>query len=333
MRRRDLLVGATAMMASLRTAHAEVAEVHIARQPGLGHLPLMMMEDQNLLQKHAAARGVPGLKVSYITLAGGAAMNDALLSNAIQFAAGGVPPLILLWSKTATTSFAVKGVAAMCSMPLLLNTTDPKIKTLRDFTDRDRIALPAVKVSVQAFFLQMGAEKELGASHRNDLDRLTVTLSHPDGMAAMLAGHEITAHFTAPPIQELELRHPGVHTVLNSFDVLGMPSTFDVVWASSKFVQSNPQIYAAFTAALDEAITSINGNKRAAAETYVRVERDTNDVDFIEGILHDPQMRFTTIPQAIQKFTDFMVRTNLVHRPSSDWKDIFFANTHNLPGN
>ena len=333
MRRRDLLVGGAAMVVGARAAHAETGEVHIARQPGLGHLPLMVMEDQHLLEKHAATRGVPGLKTSYLTLAGGAAMNDALLSNAIQFASGGVPPLILLWSKTAGTSLAVKGVAAMCSMPLLLNTSNPNVKSLRDFTDKDKIALPAVKVSVQAFFLQMAAEKELGAAHRNDLDRLTVTLSHPDGMAALLAGHEITGHFTASPIQELELRKPGVHTVLNTYDVLGMPSTFDVIWASSKFVQANPQVYQAFTASLDEAIAFINSDKKAAAETYVRLSKDSSDVKLIEEILDNPQVKFTTTPQAMQKYTDFMTRTGMIHRPSSDWKDLFFANMQNVPGN
>ncbi len=333
MRRRDLLVGATAMMAGLRTAHAESGQINIARQPGLGHLALMVMEEQNLLQKQAATRGISSLKVSYTTLAGGAAMNDALLSNAIQFASGGVPPLILLWSKTAGASFAVKGVAAMNSMPLLLNTTNPKVKSLRDFTDQDKIALPAVKVSVQAFFLQMAAEKELGEAHRNDLDRLTVTLSHPDGMAAMIAGHEITAHFTASPTQELELRKPGVHTILNSYDVLGMPSTFDIVWASSKFVAGNPQVYESFTAALDEAIAFINHDRKAAAETYVRVSKDASDVKLIEEILSNPQVKFTTTPQAMQKYTDFMARTNIIRHTSSNWKDLFFPNLHNLPGN
>ncbi len=168
---------------------------------------------------------------------------------------------------------AVKGVAAMNSMPLLMNTNNPRIKTLADFTDRDKIALPAVKVSVQAMFLQMAAEKELGPARRNDLDRLTVTLSHPDGMAALLAGNEITAHFTAAPIQELELRKPGIRTVLNSFDVLGEPSTFNVVWASSAFASANPKIVEAFAAALDEALAMIEADKAEAARAYVRSPR------------------------------------------------------------
>ncbi|MEH3062458.1 MAG: ABC transporter substrate-binding protein [Methylobacterium radiotolerans] len=333
MRRRDVLAGAAAFLASPVPGRAdEVGAVAIARQPSLGHLPLMLMEEQGLLQKAAAARGVAGLQARYLTLAGGAAMNDALLSGTIQFAAGGVPPLVLLWSKTEGTAMAVKGVAAMNSMPLLMNTSNPKVHRLADFTDRDKIALPAVKVSVQAMFLQMAAERELGAGRRNDLDRLTVTLSHPDGMAALLGGSEVTAHFTAAPIQELELRRPGIRTVLNSFDVLGEPSTFNVVWASSAFAGANPRVVAAFGAALDEALAAITADPSEAARAYVRLARDGSDVGLITEILKDPQVSFTATPRAVGKVADFMARTGTIRRRPESWKDLFFAGVHDKAG-
>ncbi len=311
---------------------AEIAEVKIARQPSLGHLPLMIMEDRGLLQKEAAKRGITDLKATYVTLAGGAAMNDAILSGAVQFAAGGVPPFILLWSRTAGTANPVKGVAAMNSMPLWMNTTNPNVRSLKDFTDKDRIALPAVKVSIQAFFLQMAAEKELGEARRNDLDRLTVTLAHPDGMAALFSKGEVTAHFTAAPIQELEARKPGVRTILNTFDVLGGPSTFNVVWATTQFAGANPKIFEAFAAALDEAIAVIRTDRAAAADTYVRLGRDGSDLALIESILADPQVIFTTTPQAMGRFVDFMTRTDMIKRKPVDWKEMFFPNVHGTPG-
>ncbi|HWW46671.1 MAG TPA: ABC transporter substrate-binding protein [Xanthobacteraceae bacterium] len=332
MKRRIVLIGLAAMMSAIGVARAELSEVGIARQPSLGHIPLMIMEDRGLLQKQAAARGIANLKVNYTTLAGGAAMNDALLSNVIHFAAGGVPPLVLLWSKTASSSLAVKGVGAMNSMPLLMNTNNPKIKSLKDFTAQDKIALPAVKVSVQAMFLQMAAEKELGPGHGNDLDKYTVTLSHPDGMAALLAKQEVTAHFTAAPIQELELRQPGIRTILNTFDILGQPSTFNVVWATSRFVKENPKIYEAFCAALEEAIGIINADKKAAAATYIRLAKDSSDQALIEQILNDPQVTFTTTPQAILKYVEFMARTKTISKGTNDWKDLFFQNVHDKPG-
>ncbi|MCE8422042.1 ABC transporter substrate-binding protein, partial [Rhodovulum sulfidophilum] len=136
----------------------------------------------------------------------------------IQFAAGGVPPLILLWSKTAGTSNEVKGVAAMNSMPLLMNVNREDIRSIEDFKPGDKIALPSVKVSVQAMVLQMAAAKIWGDENYGKLDPLTVSLSHPDGLAALLAKQEVTAHFTASPAQDMALRAPGVHTVLNSLD-------------------------------------------------------------------------------------------------------------------
>lgn len=329
---KTIAVAAAVMVAGLSHARAEVAEVRIARQPSLGHLPLMIMEDRKLLEKNAAARGVDGLKVSYATLAGGAAMNDALLSEAIHFAAGGVPPLVLLWSKTQNAPLAVKGVSAMNSMPLLLNTSNPNVKTIKDFTAKDKIALPAVKVSIQAISLQMAAEKELGADRRNELDKYTVTLSHTDGYAALLSKGEITAHFTAAPIQELELRQPGVRTVLNTFDVMAGPATFNVVWATSRFVDQNPKIYEAFVAALDEAIGVINADKTAAAEDYVRLAKDGSDVELIRQILEDPQVAFTTTPQKVGAYAEFMARIQMIKTAPDSWKDLFFPNMHDKRG-
>lgn len=155
---------------------------------------------------------------------------------------------------------------------------------------------------------------------------------HPDGMAALLAGQEVSAHFTAAPIQELELRRPGIRTLLDTFDVLGAPSTFNVVWASSAFVEANPIVHAAFTAALEEAVAFIAGDPKGAAQAYARLARDGSDVGLIESILAAPQVNFTTTSQAILRYVDFMARTKAIRRGARDWRDLFFANVHAKPG-
>ena len=55
-------------------------------------------------------------------------------------------------------------------MPLYLNTINPNVKTIKDFTEKDRIALPAVRVSMQAVILQMAAEKVFGEGQEHKLD-------------------------------------------------------------------------------------------------------------------------------------------------------------------
>lgn len=327
----SMLIAASVFLAAGGNAAAEVKEVNIAQQYGISYLPLMVMEEQKLLEKQAKADGLGDIEVKWSKFAGGNVMNDAMLSGDLQFASGGVGPFLTLWSKT-KSNIGVKAVAAMNSMPLLLVTRNPAVKTIKDFTDKDKIALPAVKVSIQAITLQMAAEKAFGPGQQNKLDAITVTQSHPDGMAALLSGSEINSHFTSPPFQYIELQNPAVHTVLNSYDVTGGPHTFNVVWASQKFADANPKTFAAFAKAFDESIAMINKDKKAAAELYVKVAKSKETVASVEKMLNDPQIEFTTTPKKMMTYVDFMNRIGMVKVKPASWKELFFPNAQNLPG-
>jgi len=324
-------VGATLLSATF-TVHAEPKELKIAEQYGISYLPLMIMEDQHLVEKHAKAAGLNDLKVTWAKFAGGNVMNDALLSNSLHFAAGGVAPMVTLWAKT-RGNYDVKAVAALNSMPLYLNTRNPNVKTIKAFTDKDKIALPAVKVSIQAVTLQMAAEQAFGPGQQNKLDRLTVSMSHPDAQAALLSGtSEVNSHFSSPPFQYQQLEKPGIHKVLDSYQVLGGPATFNLVWTTSKFRNDNPKAYAAFTKALDEAIALINKDKKWAAEAYLRISKDKDSVDDIVKMLNDPGVTFTTTPQNVMKYADFMNKIGSIKAKPASWKDMFFPNVHQVPG-
>jgi sulfonate transport system substrate-binding protein len=312
-------------------ARAELSEIKVAQQYGISYLPLMIMEERKLIEKYAKASGVT-VEVSWAKFAGGNVMNDALLSNSLQFASGGVAPFVTLWART-HGNLDVKAVAAINSMPLYLNSRNPAVKTIKDFSEKDKIALPAVKVSIQAVTLQMAAEKAFGEGQQNRLDPLTVTLSHPDGQAALMSGRsEITAHFSSPPFQYQQLKDPAIHTVLNSYDVLGGATTFNVVWTTSKFRDENPKIYAAFVKALDEATALINKDKNWAAQAYLRMSKDKDSLQEITRMLNDPQIVYTTTPQNMMKYVDFMLKTGTIKTRPASWKDLFFPNVYSLPG-
>jgi len=331
---RNLVVGAALAAALAFTSfavRAEMSEINVAQQYGIGYLPLMLMEEQKLIEKYAKAVGVD-VKVNWAKFAGGNVMNDALLSGSLQFASGGVGPLITIWAKT-KGNLDVKAVATLDSMPLYLNTRNPNVKTIKDFTDKDRIALPAVKVSVQAITLQMAAEKAFGEGQQGKLDPLTVTMSHPDGQTALLSGQsEITAHFSSPPFQYQQLKRPGVHTVLNSNDVLGGPATFNLVWTTTKFRNGNPKLYDAFVKALDDTIAQINKDKKAAAEAYLRISKDKDTVADILAMLNDPQIIYTTVPLNVMKYADFMAKIGMIKVKPDSWKNLFFPNIHGATG-
>ena len=317
--------------AALPAAHAEMSEIHVSRQYGISYLPLMLMEDQKLLEKHAKAAGID-VKVEWSKFASGAVMNDALLSGNLQFASGGVGPFTTLWAKTRGT-LDVKATSAINSMPLFLVTRNPNVKTLKDFTDKDKIALPAVKVSIQAVTLQMAAEQAFGEGQQNKLDHLTVSMAHPDAETALLSGRsEVTAHLGSPPFQYQELEHAGMHKVFSSYDVLGGPATFNVVWTTKKFHDENPKLYAAFMAALDEATAAINRDKRAAAEAYLRISKDKDSLDDIVKMLNDPAIVYTTTPNNVMKYVNFMYKVGSIKVKPDSWKEMFFPNAHGLSG-
>ena len=323
---------AIALLLCAQCARAEVSEVRIAQQFGVAYLPLMVSKKLGLIEKHAEKAGAGTLKVTWATFSSGADMNTALLAGTLDFASGGVGPVLQIWGRT-RGNIDVRAVAALGSLPLYLNTINPGIKTIGDFTGRDKIALPAVKVSIQAVILQMAAAQLFGEANYSALDTLTVGMSHPQATAALLsAGTEITAHFTSSPFQEQQLQDTRVRRVLNSYDVLGGPATLNSLYATGKFRTDNPKVYAAVVAAQREAMTIINRDKAAAARIYVDEEKSRLAPEFVLKILSDPQFIFTVAPQGFMRFAEFMYKTEALKSRPASWKDVFFPEMHGENG-
>ena len=328
-----LAVGAGIAALLSLPAHAESTSVRVARQYGVGYLQTMVMEHDKLIEKHARALGLPDLNVAWSTFSDGTVANDAIISGNLDFVAGGLGSFVTLWDRT-RGSLGVKGIAALNSMPMLLNTRNPNVRSVRDLTDQDRIAIPGVKVSSQATTLQLAAAQAFGDAEWSKLDPLTVTMAHPTAMQVLVSGaSEITAHFAAPPFQYDELKQPGMRTVLNSYDVWGGPQTFILAWTTAKFRDQNPKVYRAFLAALKEATDFINGNRLAAAGIYGKMTGQKGaSIEELARMLTDPQLRFTLVPENVVKFAAFKVRIGTVRTMPDSWKDLFFPEIHDLPG-
>ena len=322
----------TALLLAAGTCRADVPEVRFAQQFSMGYLQFNVMNHLNLLQKHAAALGIPEVKISYITFNGPDMMNDALLSGAVDIASGGVPGLLTIWAKTKGTPQEIKGVAAMSQQVVLLTSKDPNIKTIRDFKPGDRIALPAVKVSAQATMLQMAAAKEWGEASFDRLDSLTFAMSPPDATAGMLsAGGDFMNAFTVPPFQNMQLKDPAIHVVLSSEDVVG-PSTGGTSWTSKRFHDGNPKLYLAIVNAMQEASEFIAVHPRETAEFYAADVKGKIDIDLMVGLLQDPRYKYVLTPRSMTVWSDFMFKMGRIkHKPAS-WKDLYWQEIHGLDG-
>ncbi len=304
-------------------ALAEVETLNMARQFGIGYLPLTLIEEQGLLEKHAAEAGIE-FKTEWLRFTGGSGMNEALLSGNLDIAAGGVGPALTIWART-QNNLKVKGIAALESMPLYLVTTDPAVKELKDFTSSHKIALPAVKTSIQAITLQMGAEKYLGEGQHAALDAFTVSMGHPDALLALMGGQsEISAHFGAPPFQDQELKMEGTHKVLDSYDVVGGPHTFNLIWAKNEFVENNPKTVAVLMAALEEAMTFIRENPEEAAKIWMGAESTNLSLEEVVELITDERVTWSVTPEGIAPYLEYMTRAGLIQTEVTDWKEVFF---------
>src|SRR6202022_2762673 len=293
-----------------RGARAEASEVRLSRGHGILFLPLFVMEQRGLLEKHAKAAGLGEIKVTWRTVDGGNVINDAILSGALDIAAIGVPGFLTLWAKAkGSPRLEIAALSGLSATSLYLNTTNPAIKTLRDFTPKDKIAVPGIKTSLSAVVLQMLVAREFGDENYAKLDPLTVGLSHPDAYTALASGGKggVNSHFGSPPSSILELDKPGVHRVLSSADVLG-PMTLDVVYTLRKFHDDNPKLCKAIFAALDDANELVAKDRKAAAAAYVAASSAKVSQEEVLRMLADPQTKFSTTPDGVMKFVSFMHR-------------------------
>jgi NitT/TauT family transport system substrate-binding protein len=322
---RKAMIALCAALASVAAigARAEVSEITIAQQYGVSFLPLMVMEKQALVEKHAAQAGLTGLKVTWAKMAGPSVMNDGLISGNLHFAAQGAPSLITLWSKT---NGQIKGVAALTTYPLYLVTRDPNVKKLSDFSDKDKIAVPSVKISTQAIMLQMAAAKEFGEKNYTKLDPLTISLSHPDATLAFIGNTAgVNTHFSTSPFYEQEIKVPGAHLITTSYEILGGPATALVLTTSAKFRDANPKAYRAVYDALSEAIATINKDKTAAAKFYLEAAHDTkNSVNDIVAMISDKDYAYTLKTDKVFATAQFMAKIGSIKQAPGSIGDLFF---------
>jgi NitT/TauT family transport system substrate-binding protein len=320
--RRAVLTGGAALAAT--PVRAAGQEVRLSHGYGIHYLPMMVIRDQQLLEKHAVKAGLGTVTTTWRILDGGSTINDAMLSGALDIAGTGAPGFITLWAKALNVPTAsVVGVTALGAGALWLNTNKASIKTLRDFGPGDKIAVPGIKTSFAAIVLQMACAKEFGLENYAKLDPLTVSLPHPDAMIALTSGKtEVDAHFASPPFSNQELTFPNVHRVISTADMLG-PITIDVSYAPRRFADAHPGLIAAFIAAMDEADAFIAADRKGAADAFVRVSGVKMPAALIDTMLADPETRFTTAPDGVMAYANFLSAAGLIKVKPASWSELF----------
>ena len=330
-----LACAVTATVMTPLAASAEVTQLNVPLGAGgFGFLPLHMMREFNLVEKHAEEAGIE-LTVNWANVGGPAAMNDALLSGSAHFISAGPPAFITLWDRT-QGNMEVMGAAAMSSMPMSLNTRAEHLKSVDDLKPADKIAVTSVKSSIPSIIMQMHAVKKYGKDQAFRFDPYTVTMNHADAAVALISGSSnIAAHYASPPLSQRELKQKGIRSIMSSDDVMGGSTTFTMVSTTQKFHDENPKVYAAFVAALKEAQAMIKADKRAAAEVLIESMGggDSWSIEDMVAILDDPAIKYTTKPENVMKYAEFMNDIGSIKRRPKSITELFFDEADIATGN
>jgi NitT/TauT family transport system substrate-binding protein len=142
----------------------------------------------------------------------------------------------------------------------------------------------------------------------------------------------VDSHVTALPFVYEELKDPGIHTVINFRDVVGLATSI-VAFTTSGFRSDNPKLFRAFLDALQEAQALIAADRKSAAEVYLAVSNDKrSSVEDIVKMLNDPDVTFVSAPFNTMKYVDFMSGIGSIKVRPDSWKDLFFPEIHGAAG-
>jgi NitT/TauT family transport system substrate-binding protein len=318
---------ATAMLPG--RVFAQANEVKIGIGFGVGFLPTFILRELKLIEKHAKAAGLD-LTANYQRFSGSGAMQDAVLSGSVDIGVYGPQAMLIAWEKAKGTPQQIIGVSGVTTQPLVLITNQENVKSLKDFTPKDRISMPAL-VSPQMYALQLASEKAFGKGQHDKLRAQVVALPHPESLAQITSGAtEITAYFSSAPFTQIALKNPKIKRVLTSTDAFGGKASFLVAGATKRYLDANPKGAEIFQKAIAEASDLIRNDPKKATEIYVKVEPPkTMDAAAIEAIVRELKDDFGTSVHGIKTNADFMGHIGQLKSPPAKWQDAYVPSLHN----
>jgi NitT/TauT family transport system substrate-binding protein len=226
-----------------KSAKDKKVDLRIVTSYGLGYAPVYVISELKLVEKY-----YPNANVSIKRYGSSVALRNAVMEENVDILFSSlITPLIL-----EDTGVNFKIAAGVGTVPYyLMVSEDSEIQSLEDFNSQNRIAIPGF-ASIPHLSIYTALDNH--SVILEDISSILQTMADPIGYDSLVTG-DVTAHFTTLPYSAKE-RANGFRSILSARDLLG---DVDLVASVSKDLKNNyPEIYAAFYAALAEAVELIN---------------------------------------------------------------------------
>lgn len=296
------LVSALALAGCANGSGGEDGEgvLRVAPQFGLAYLPNTVMQDQGFLDD-----ALPEMTIENTQLSSGGAITEQLISGAVDIGYMGPAPFL----QSVDSGADIRMLGCLDEVPMEIMVNDDSLNSIADLDETHRIAVPGPN-SQQTTLLRLAANEEFGEPAR--FDNQLMSMPHPDAMAALGSGQDVTAHFTMPPFIEIE-REEGHKSIMHSYDILG-PHCLIVAATTTAFAENNPTTIAGFREALNQSVDFINDNPEAAGQMLVDAGEATS-IDSIVADITNPEVTWTTSLDSVQAIADAMWSAGLLQEP------------------
>lgn len=297
------------------TNNSEIETVDIAYQYGLAYAPLIIAQQQGLIEeKYKEATGKE-VEVTWNQMSSGADINTAFISGSINVGFMGIAPAITGISN----DVGYKIFTGLSGQEHGLMTNDEEISALGDLVGSDKqIALVNIG-SIQHIMLAMALDNAGYDAHA--LDSNIVAMKHPDGMNALESGN-VPLHLTTNPYLYMERGDEGLHEIADVSEIWSAERSFIVGIASEALHENNPELYEAVCSAFEEAIEYINTNPEEAAA--ITCEYNGNSIE--DELKYLNAGNYSAGTKGIFELAQFMYEADFIDSELQDYYDMAFSN-------
>ena len=293
----------------------DTVTLNIAYQYGLAYAPLIIMQEQKLIEKAYEERTGKQVTVVWNQMSSGPDINTGISSGNIDVGFMGVAPAVT----GVTKGVGYKIFTNLSGQEHGLMTNDDSIKGIADIVGSDKqIALVNIG-SIQHIILAKTLDALGYDAHA--LDSNIVAMSHPDGMTALETGN-VPCHLTSNPYIYKEREEENLHELTELSATWSKENSFIVGVASENLYDENQELYLALCDAVEEAIAFINNNMEEAAK--ITCEYNGNSEE--DELKYLQVGKYTTETKGIFELATFMKEADFIEEAPAAYSGLVFDN-------
>lgn len=297
------------------TNETEKATLNIAYQYGLAYAPLIIAQQQNLIENAYKEKTGKEVEVVWNQMSSGADINTGIASGNLNVGFMGIGPAITGVSK----QVGYKIFTNLSGQEHCLTVNDENIKGFDDLIDSNHQIAVVNIGSFQHMILAKALEESGYDPHA--LDANLIAMKHPDGMAA-LETKSVAGHVTTNPYIYKERENEELHEIEAVNAVYPRDNSFIVGVASEQLYADEPELYEALCKGIADAVNYINENMEEAAKVTYEYNGNTEE----DELKYLQKGSYFVETKGLHDLATFMYANGFTENDPGEYTDLVFDN-------